>query len=338
MGQILIQVVVVAAIVTSMISMASAETKYFQYIFGNKYGDVVFADELSPSIIGNKKHFKVEFDNMGRIMNYATIVNGRAISTNVLNYSGDSKFYTEFVFYDATGTQKNITRIMRTPSGERIRREYFTVSGEMTSYTTYNYFSDRYESINFTADNKLTGKYRTYFDNRDIVYKEIRFPINEDAYYISIFDTKTGLTATQDKYEKGKHIVHSKFVYSENHLLIRRDLHDPLNNNNWYGANDYNDDLLVGKRYKFRDGTIKEIKFEYGKDRLATQAWLYQKNKLICRFTYERRPNGSIVRTLAYDGSGDLMAEYANKEVAEINQDGSPLDGGEYKIYKKPVW
>src|SRR4030042_2958167 len=204
MGQILAQVVVVAAIVTSMISMASSQTKDFQYIFTNKYGDVVFADELSPSVIGNKKHFKVEFDNMGRIMNYATIVNGRAISTNVLNYSGDSKFYMEFVFYDATGAKKNITRIMRTPSGERIRREYFTVSGEITSYTTYNYFPDRYESISCAVENKLTGKYRTYFDNRDIVYKEIRFPINEDAYYISFFDTKTGLTVTQDKYEKGK--------------------------------------------------------------------------------------------------------------------------------------
>ena len=299
---------------------------------------MVFTEELSQSALGNKKHFKVEFDNLGRVSHYANIVNGRTVSTYVFNYPGDSKFYTEIIFYDATGEKKNITRIMRTPSGERTRREYVTVSGEMTSYTTYNYFSDRYESANFMADNKLTGKYRTYFDNRDIVYKEIRFPINEDAYYVSFYDTKTGFTSTQDKYEKGKHIVHSKYVYSENHLLIRRDLHDPLNNNNWYGANDYNDDLLIGKRYKFRSGATQEIKIEYGKDRTSTQSWLYYNNKLICRFVYERKPNGSIIRTLAYDGAGDLMAEYLNKVVDHINKDGSPLDGGEYKIYKKPVW
>jgi hypothetical protein len=335
---VMMSMMVVVPMMILSITVASAETKYFQYIFTNKYGDVVFTDELLPSTIGNKKHFKVEFDNMGRIMNYATLVNWRAISTNELNYSGDSKFYTEFVFYDATGVKKNITRIMRTPSGERIRREFFTVSGEMTSYTTYNYFPDRYEWVNFTADNKLTGKYRTYFDNRDIVYKEIRFPINEDAYYIGLFDTKTGFITAQDKYEKGKHIVHTKYSYNENNMLIKRDLYNPLNNNNWYGANDYNDDLLIGKRYIFKDGATQEIKTEYGKDRVSTQSWLYRNNKLVCRFVYERRANGSIIRTLAYNGSGDLMAEYLNKVVDHINGDGSPLDGGEYKIYKKPVW
>jgi hypothetical protein len=25
----------------------------------------------------------------------------------------------------------------------------------------------------------------------------------------------------------------------ENNMLVRKDLYDPLNNNNWYGANDY---------------------------------------------------------------------------------------------------
>ena len=120
-------------------------------------------------------------------------------------------------------------------------------------------------------------------------------------------------------------------------MLIRRDLYNPRDNQ-WYGALDFNDDLPIGKRYKFRDGTTKEIKVEYGKDRIATQVWLYQNNKLICRFVFERKPNGSIIKTVAYDGTGDLMAEYLNKEVSEINQDGSPLDGGEYKIYKKPVW
>ena len=298
----------------------------------------MFTDELSPSALENKKHFKVEFDNLGRVSNYATIVNGRAVSTYVLNYTGDSKFYTEIIFYDATGVKKNITKIIRTPSGERIRREYYTVSGEMTSYTTYNYFSDRYESANFMADNKLTDKYRTYFDSSGIVYKEIWFPINENAYYISHFDLKTGLTTARDKYDKGKHIVNSKYVYNENNMLIRRDLYDPLNNNNWYGANDYNDNLLIGKRYKFRNGVTQEIKIEHGNDRVSKQAWFYQNNKLICRFAYEMKPNGSIIRTLAYDGSGDLMAEYLNKVVDQINQDGSPLDGGEYKIYKKPVW
>jgi hypothetical protein len=42
-----------------------------------------------------------------------------------------------------------------------------------------------------------------------------------------------------------------------------------------------NDDLLVGKRYKFRSGVTREVKIEYGKDRIATQSWLYQNNKLI---------------------------------------------------------
>jgi len=336
-GRFVVGLFVVIATGVFMVSLTSAETKYFQYIFTNKYGDVVFTDELSPSTLGNKKHFKVEFDNLGRINNYTTIVSGKTISINELNCSGDSNFYTEIIFYDATGAKKSVTKIMRTPSGERIRREIFTVSGEMTNYTTYNYFSDRYEVIDFTTDKKITSKYRTYFDNRGVVYKEIRFPINEDAYYVSHFDKKTGLTIVRDKYMKEKHIIHSKYVYNENNMLVRRDLYNP-EGNRWYAAEDFNDDLPVGKRYQAKDGTTKEIKIEYGQDRFATQAWLYQKNKLICRFAYERRPNGSIIRTLAYDGSGGLMAEYSNKEVAEINQDGSPLDGGEYKIYKKPIW
>jgi len=334
----MIGLVAVVAAVVLMIPLVSAETKYFQYTFTNKYGDDVFTDELSQSMVGSKKHYKIESDPLGRISNYTTIVNGRSISTNILSYPEDSRFYTEFVNFDATGAKKNVARIIRTLSGERIRREYFTVSGEMTNYTTYNYFSDRYESASFMANNKLTGKYRTYFDQNGIVYREIRFPIDEDAYYISLFDTKTGFTTVRDKYKKGKHVIHTKYFYNENNMLTRYDLYDPLDNHKWYGGTEYSDDLMVGKRYQFRDGTTKEIKIEYGKDRLATQTWLYQKNKMICRFTYERQPNGSIIRTLAYDGSGNLMAEYANKEVYEINQDGSPLDGGEYKIYKKPVW
>ena len=336
--QMLIHVMVVMATMVLLLTSTFAETKLFHYQLTNQYGDPVFSDEISPSAVGNKKHYKVEFDNLGRIKNYITIVNGRAISTNELNYPGDSKFYTEFVNYDATGAKKNVTQIIRTPSGERMRREYFTVSGEMTSYTTYNYFPDRFESINFTVDSRLTAKYRNYFDSSGVVHKEIWFPINEDVYYISLFDKKTGLTTTMDKYQKGRHVINEKFVYNENNMLIRIDLYDPLNNNNWYAANDYNDGLLMGKRYKFRDGSAREVKIEYGKDRLSTQAWLYQNNKLICRFVYERRPNGSIIKTLAYDGSGDLMAEYADKVVNEINREGSPLDGGEYKIYKKPVW
>lgn len=338
MRQMLIQGLVGLATVVLLLTSTFAETKLFLYQLTNKYGDPVFSDEISPSAVGNKKHYKVEFDNLGRISNYITIVNGRPVSTNELNYSGDSKFYIEFVNYDATGAKKNVTKIMRTPSGERTRREFFTILGEMTSYTTYNYFSDRYESINFTADNRLTTKYKTYFDSSGIVHKEIRFPIDENVFYISLFDQKTGLTTVSDKYDKGRHVINEKFAYNENNMLIRIDLYDPLNNNNWYGANDYNDDLLVGKRYKFRSDVTREVKIEYGKDRISTQSWLYQNNKLICRFVFERRPNGSIIKTVAYDGAGDLMAEYANKVVYEINRDGSPLDGGEYKIYKKPVW
>jgi hypothetical protein len=65
---------------------------------------------------------------------------------------------------------------------------------------------------------------------------------------------------------------------------------------------------------------------------------LFCQDKFVCRFTYERLSNGTVIRTLAYSPDNALWAEYPDMEIVDVRQDGEAINGKRAIISKMGNW
>jgi len=302
---------------------ATAQTHSYRYQLSTKAGDPRFAVEIPTSATGQGRHYEVQTDSLGRITRYAEFENGLKTGEYVYHFDGRARLPNAYDSYAPTGEVTGTTRMQRNGNGEMTRTDAFTVGGELTGYSTASISGDQVEWLDYTAEGKQTIRNIYYYSARGLVIRRRYYP-EAETYYESEIDEATGLPQTRKKYVSGELQVSAKYTYDGAGSLTRYDMYTPQGS--WYGEKEYVAGLLTRELYKFQDSTTQETRSEFDAKRNAKQATFYVNGKLICTFTYDRLPDGTVKRTLAVGPDGTLLAEYPDLEVNKVLKNGEPVD------------
>ena len=321
-----------AVLALAVAGSALAETRIYRYSLTHRSGDPRHAGEVTGSLQGLR--YRVQTDAAGRLVRSATLRDGKATSESVYLYSGDERLPSSFESYTA-GELRGRGRIQRNADGDRVRTEFLTLDGALTNYTARTYAAGSVHVVSYSAAGKKINHVIQVFSAAGFLLRSRWYPA-DDTYYENEVDEKTGLVKARRKLKDGQLESSTSFTYGADGDLAREDVHDPGGNR--YGMREYRQGLKVLELYKFADGSTVETRVAYDEKRTAKDAKFLVDGKLICTFTFERLPNGRIKRTLAIGPQGELMAEYPDEYVDQVNRTGSTLDREAGKIYKKGDW
>jgi hypothetical protein len=317
-----------AALVVAMgACTASAQVSIhnYRYRLSTRSHEPGFALEL-PSIAGvGGTRYEVETDAQGRTTRIAVTRNSQKLSETLFRFAADAKLPSEYDNFEA-GEKKSVVRIQRDEAGERVREDYFTVAGTLTEYMVYSYSVDHVDEDSYTADGKRSEHSIRYYSAKGMLTRSIAFTNPDDPGKRTDYeyDEGTGLAKSRQQFNDGKLNVTVSYTYEADGGLVRSDAYD--SNHNWFAADEFNDELRTKRIYKEPGGT-REIRLTYDENRRLEETLLYYKDALICRFSYDRFPNGTAKRTLVMGPNGKVWAEYPDYEVFDVKRNGEPWDG-----------
>jgi hypothetical protein len=313
------------------VASAQAAVHYYRYELLTRSQESQYATEVQAGVRG--RHHAVETDTQGRITRTAVIRDGQKVSQRMYSFAPDSKAASGYETF--TGSEKTgRVAIQRNASGERTREDYFTVGGAATGYTLYSYRTDSVEATIFTVDGKKRAVNISFYSPKDILTRAINYsnPDDQGFHVDSDFDDRTGLRKGSTQFERGNLTNSGLFNYDDDGDLIRQDVFDPAGN--WFAATELVNGLTTKRLYD----SSKELRYSYDERRRVKETTLFYNEMLVCRFTYERLPDGTPKRTVAIGPDGMLWAEYPDMEVVDVRQDGHPINGRPAIINKSGNW
>lgn len=293
----------------------------------DKYSDELPSNTTSP-------HYEVETDNEGKIVRVASWRNEKKISESLYIYTG-SKYYSSIELY-TSGEHKGTTRYQRNEKDEPTQSDYYTTTSILTGYAIFSYKKDFVEIINNSAEGKFITKTNKYYLNRIFNHKRTFHSEIDSNYSDYQYDDKTGQLKSGQEYRSNKQINSINWSYDESGDMIRIDGYLP--NGNWYAGEEYSDNLRLKRKYKMTDGTSFESQISYDDKRLEKETKMYVNDKYICKFQYDRLPDGTIKQSKAIGPEGDLYAEYPDVLVIKVDINGQNTDRVKGTIYKKGPW
>jgi len=311
---------------------ARAEVRKFRYELWTRSGEPKFASDLPASVAVKGPCYEVETDTQGRTTRVAVIRDGTKISETLYRFPGNAKLPNASDNF-VTGEQTGVTRIQRNETGGRAREEYFTTGGTLTGYAVFTYSTDGVEQAYYSAEGKATGRYVYYYSSKDVIARSRQYL--ENAYYEAELDETTGLPKSRKKFVDGKLELSTVYAYDSYGDKTREDAYHP--DGKWFAAIEFAQGLVVRKNYRF-DTETRQSQITFDEKRRAKEAKWYVNDKLVCTFTYDRLPDGTLKRSLALGPGGELWAEYPNVFVNEVQQNGQALNRTDGIIYKKGNW
>jgi len=255
------------------------------------------------------------------------------ISERVYLFALNGKAASEYETF--TGSEKTgRVRIKRNAAGDRTREDSLTVNGALTGYTLYSYSADSVEATSYTSDGKKRSINVSSYSAKNILTRAITYsnPDDQSFHVISDFDDKTGLRKGSTQYEGGNLSNSGLFKYDDDGDLVRQDIFDPAGN--WFAAAE----LVGGLTTKRLYDSSKELRYSYDEKRRVKETTLFYNEMVVCRFTYDRLPDGTAKRTLAFGPDGALWAEYPDMEILDVRQNGHPINGRPAIINKAGNW
>ena len=194
----------------------------------------------------------------------------------------------------------------------------------ITGYTTLTHHSGYDAYANFSADGKPLDRAEEYFnadgfEARLVTYGRDGVRITERTY-----DPVTGLSIGFSAKDNGQLVYTIKYAYDGDDALIRSDTFSPEGKPYAYVVYDHGREAK--KDYKYTDGTHEELTYAYDRRHWLTGTRMTVNGGLVCTFTIDRRPDGSVIRSLATGPDGTLWAEYPDMQVAEVLPDGHPAN------------
>jgi hypothetical protein len=310
--------------VTSFNVLGSPNEKNYAYVVINKYGDREYRVEISSKEAENRKHFKVVYDNTGRIVSASDFVNRKCIRRQTYYYYNDySEFYSKYITYGNDGQVLEITKVDRSPYGRRKSIKWLLKDGELTKYGKYENYTNHFELTKYNARGELLEVVEEYFGANGVRNRNKLF-VSKSVYFDSSIDSETGQFTQTDKFNNGQPAGRAVKTYDLKGNLIREDLYSPAKGMVKYGQIEYEDGLRIRESSNKNEWALK-----YDRNRFLKSASYYRDGKFVCRFEYERYPNGDIKATFSYDKSGQLLAEYPNRQVKYVKKDGRAKDGKE---------
>jgi len=289
-----------------------------------------------PSAIGvGGRVFAVSSDAMGRVTKVIVYRDGVAIDESDFEYSGNARYYSATVNVRSGEITGRVT-YTRDANGYATRIVDYTREGTLTGYATGAYATGRQEYTYYTPTGTLKSRDVQFFSPDGVLERDQTF-YSDTVYTETELDTATGLATTSLQYNNGKINTKKAFTYNADGDLTRIDFYDPATNQP-FGFDEFANGLQIRRSYHFSDGTRKEIVYGYDAKRLLSNAALSYNGTLICTFTYDRQPDGTVKRTLASGPNGELYAEYPNAMVNDVYNNGSAASGAPGTIYKTGNW
>jgi hypothetical protein len=312
---------------------ASGQTSvhYYRYEMMTRAQEFVYANEVPSDTRGRQN--AVETDTLGRITRTAVIRDGQKISERVYSFAPDGKAasgYETFTGAEETGR----VRIQRNGDGGRTREDYFTVNGVLTGYTLFSYRADSVETTSYTSDGQKRAVNVSFYSPTGILTRAITYsnPDDQSFHVDSDFDERTGLRKGSTQFESGNLSNSGLFDYDDSGDLVRQDVFDPAGR--WFAAAELVDGLTTKRLYD----SSKELRYSYDERRRVKETTLFYNDMLVCRFSYDRLPDGTAKRTLAFGPDGALWAEYPDMEIVDVRQNGQPINGRPAIINKPGNW
>jgi len=314
-------------------SVASGQTSvhHYRYELLTRGQDSTYTTEVSPEARG--RHHAIETDAQGRVTQDAVIRDGQKISGRVYSFAPDGRAASQYETF-AGAEKTGRVQIQRNASGGRTREDYFTVNGALTGYTLYIYSTDSVEATSYTSDGKKRSVNVSFYSPKDILIRAISYSNPDDQrFHVDLdFDDRTGLRKGSMQFEDGNLSNSGLFNYDDDGDLVRQDIYDPAGR--WFAAAELANGLTTKRLYD----SSKELRYSYDERRRVKETTLFYNEMLVCRFSYERLPDGTATRTLAFGPDGALWAEYPDMEVVDVRQNGHPINGKPAIINKAGNW
>jgi hypothetical protein len=315
------------------LAAARADVQRYRYELDGRSGEPTYAAPLPSDGTPTGPWFEVERDSKGRMIRTADMRGGSKESEATYHYTGDSMTFDAGEIFLA-GEHTASVKYQRGDKGFVTRVDRFTVGGDPTGYEVRTAGDAGVEDVYYAMDGKEKNRYVMNYSDGGVLLTYRR--IVGSAYYEYLMDPSTGLAKSRKKIEDGNLVLKSVYAYDSNGEILREDGYD--DKGAWFVSVEYSKGLIVRKNYKFADGTHKEINVTFDEKRQAKEARLSINDKLICTFTYDRLPDGTIKRTLALGPGGDLWAEYPDRMVNEVGQNGQALNRTDGIIHHAGNW
>lgn len=330
-------VLAIAAVLVPRI--ASAEVHYYRYSISTyKPGPAKYVGVLpSANVKGQVR--RVETDARGRVLRIAYFRDGKKLTETVYQYKNNAQLSAGYRYYRGTELS-SVAVFQRDPeSGQISRADYKTAKGVLTSYTLYTYSPNKIAYEEYTPDGSVTSRGIDSYSDAGLIVKSRSYSYGDTGgdYSEQDYDTATGLATSEKQYEDGKIVINKRYTRDATGDLTRVDLIDP-SDGSVYGVETWAGGLERKRSYNFKDKTTEEIAYVYDAKRFLSKADLAMNGKHVCTFTYQRLADGTIKKTVAKGPAGDVWAEYPNRAVSEVHQDGKPIDNGPSTVHKSGNW
>jgi TonB family protein len=315
-------------------STPSSNIHSYRYELSTRSGDPKFVGEISSTAPMGGKRYEVETDAEGRAIRVTVVLNGQKLSQRRYHFVADAKLpngYDRSVAGEGVG----VVRIQRDEEGKRSREDYFTVDGTLTRYDLYTYSPDHVEQAQYTAKGKKRRYDDRYYSARDILIREISYDTADPTNYSENgFEEGTGLLRSHRQLKDGKLYNTGFFTYDADDELVRSDGYD--GKRRWYTGDEFKDGLRM-KRIYVVGGARRELQYTYDEKRWLKESVLSYEGGFVCKFLYDRLPDGTVTRTRALGPNDELWAEYPDNQVTDVNIGGKALSG-ESVIHKTGNW
>ena len=321
--------VVIVLVFFGLLSNAMAsEVKYFKFKSVDKIGELKLINELTLSeAIRNQTYHKIKYDNLGRIVKKSFYSYGELEEWTEYFYNNHSKYYDKCFYYDQDGYKRSIEEVERLQNGLRKKCQTFTVNGELTNYSLYNFSNEGYEITSFKQGDKLDNKSIYKFDKEgNLIYGEKH---HQRILYKDYYNKNSGQKIKRKRYKGTVLDGIGDFEYDQQGNRVIMNIYS--SKGKLRGSKKFYKGMIIDETDR-----SESYKFEYNSRKVKQSCTYYRNDRLICKFIYERYENDTIKKTLAYDKDNNLMAEYPEKVVQYVNKNMEETHGAEGIVYSKP--
>jgi hypothetical protein len=311
--------VAIAAYTTS----AQVSIRNYRYKLSMRSQEPEFAAEILSTVPVHQTHYEVEADAQGRTTRFAEVRDGEKLSETLFHFEGEAKLPNEFENIVA-GEKTGVVQIHRDEAGNRVREDHRMLGGTLSEHVEYSYSADHVEEDSYTREGIKSEYSLLYFSPKGTLIRNIKYYADNTGKRTDWeYDDTTGLEKSRQQFIGGKLTVAISYTYNANGSLTRTDAYN--SNHVWFAADDFIDELRTKRTYKDERGT-KEIELTYDEKRWLTESTLTFNKVFICKFVYDRFPNGTVKWTNAVGPKDELMAEYPNYEVFDVKRNGESTE------------
>ena len=317
---------------------ARGDVHAFRYELVTWAGDPKYGGELTNDIEKVQHRFDVEMDGQGRMLRVAAIQGGQKISEKFYQYQGAAKLPCGLQKFEA-GEQVGSEEIFRNDDGTIKKLNFKSIQNSLTHYALIFYHTNRVEQIDYTPVGGEKQHHDCFYSEHGLLIQTISYLEGDKDLWGSMdIEENTGLEKSIAQFDREKFLRSQKFIHDGEGNMIRRDAFKA--SGEWLGTDTYSNNLVVKRIYQHpsrRSG--KEIQYEYDEKRRLKSGKISMDGKIRCILSYDRFPDGAIKKTIARGPEGDLLAEYPDNTIMDVELDTGKATGqSKATIYQKNPW